>query len=45
MVFETCLVETYVVDVHPKLPVGLRDDHRVGQPPRVVDLPNEAGVE
>jgi hypothetical protein len=45
MVFETCLVETCVVDAHPKLPVELRDDHRVGQPPRVVDLPNEAGVE
>jgi hypothetical protein len=25
--------------------VGLRDDHRVGQPPRVVDLPYEVGVE
>jgi hypothetical protein len=45
MVFRTCLVETYVVDAHPKLLIGLRDDHRVGQPPRVVDLPNEADVE
>jgi hypothetical protein len=44
MVFETCLVETCVVDAHPKLSVALRDDHRVGQPPRVVDLPYEAGA-
>jgi hypothetical protein len=43
-VFGTCLVETCVVDAHPKLPVGFRDDHRVGQPPRVVDLLNEAGA-
>jgi hypothetical protein len=44
MVFGTCLVETCVVDVHPKLPVGLREDHRVGQPPMVVDLLNEADI-
>jgi hypothetical protein len=44
MVFGTCLVETCVVDAHPKLPVGLREDHRVGQPPMVVDLLNEAGI-
>jgi hypothetical protein len=44
-VFGTCFVETCVVDAHLKLPVGLRDDHRVGQPPRVVDLPYDAGVE
>jgi hypothetical protein len=25
--------------------VGLRDDHRIGQPPGVVDLPHEANVE
>jgi hypothetical protein len=34
MVFVTCLVETCVVDAHLKLPVGLRDDHRIGQPLR-----------
>jgi hypothetical protein len=44
-VFGTCLVETCVVDAHPKLLVGLRDDHRIGQPLGVVDLPYEAGVE
>jgi hypothetical protein len=43
-VFGTCLVETRVVDAHPKLPAGLRDDNRVGQPPGVVDLPYEAGL-
>jgi hypothetical protein len=43
--FGTCLVETYLVDAHLKLPVGLRDDHRIGQPPRVLDLPYEASVE
>jgi hypothetical protein len=43
-VFETCLVETRVVDAHPELPAGLRDDNRVGQPPRVVDLPYEASL-
>jgi hypothetical protein len=43
--FGTCLVETYVVDAHPKLPVGLRDDHRIGQLPGVVDLPYEAEVD
>jgi hypothetical protein len=45
MIFGTCLVETCVVDAHPKLHVSLRDDHRIGQPPRVVDLPYEASVE
>jgi hypothetical protein len=45
MVFVTCLVETCVVDAHLKLPVGLRDDHRIGQPLRVVDLLYEASVE
>jgi hypothetical protein len=45
MIFGTCLVETCVVDGHPKLPVGLRDDHRIGQPPGVVDLSYEAGIE
>jgi hypothetical protein len=44
-VFEVCLVETGVVDAHPKFPNGLGDDDRVGQPPRVVDLPYEASVE
>jgi hypothetical protein len=44
-VFGTCLVETCVVDTHLKLPIGLRDDHRIDQSPRVVDLPYEANVE
>jgi hypothetical protein len=44
-VFGTCLIETCVVDAHPKLPVGLRDNHKIGQPPRVMDLPYEASVE
>jgi hypothetical protein len=43
--FGTCLVETCVVDAHSNLPVGLRDDHRIGQLPGVVDLPYEAGVD
>jgi hypothetical protein len=45
MIFETYLVETSVVDAHPKLPADLGDDNRVGQPPWVVDLLDEAGVE
>jgi hypothetical protein len=44
MVFWTCLVETSVVDAHPKLPTCIGDDNRVGQPLRVVDLPDEASV-
>jgi hypothetical protein len=44
MIFRTCLVETCVVDAHLKLSVCLRDDHRVGQPLRMVDLPYEASV-
>ena len=43
-VFRTCLVETGVVDAHPKLPVGLWDDDRIGQPLGVVDLLDEASV-
>jgi hypothetical protein len=43
-VFWTCLVQTDVVDVHPKLPTYLTNGNRVGQPPRVVDLPDEANV-
>jgi hypothetical protein len=43
-VFWTCLVETTVVNTHTKLPTYLRDDNRVGQPPWVVDLPDEASV-
>jgi hypothetical protein len=43
-VFGTCLVETYVVDAHPELPAGLRDDNRVGQPRGVVDLSYEASL-
>jgi hypothetical protein len=44
MIFETCLVETSVVDAHLKLPTGLEDDNRVGQPPWVVDFPDESVV-
>jgi hypothetical protein len=44
-IFVTCLIETCVVDAHLKLSVGLRDDHRIGQPPGVVHLPYEASVE
>jgi hypothetical protein len=40
-----CLVETGVVDAHLKFPTGLGDDNRLGQPPRVVDLPYEASIE
>ena len=40
----TCLVEAGVVDAHPKLPVGLWDDDRVGQLLGVVDLLDEASV-
>jgi hypothetical protein len=40
-----CLVETGAVDAHPKFPVGLGDDNKVGQPPWVVDIPYEASVE
>jgi hypothetical protein len=29
MVFGACLGETCVVDAHPKLPIVLRDDHRI----------------
>jgi hypothetical protein len=44
MIFGTCLIETSVVDAHLKLPSGHGDDNRVGQPPMVVDLLDEAGV-
>jgi hypothetical protein len=44
-IFGTCLVETCVVDAHPKLPIGIRDDRRIGQPPGVVDLLYEASIE
>jgi hypothetical protein len=44
-IFGTCLVETCVVDAHLKLPVGLQDDHRIGQPPGVLELLYEANVE
>jgi hypothetical protein len=43
-IFGTCLVETTIVDGHPKLPAGLGDDNRVDQPPWVVDLPDEADI-
>jgi hypothetical protein len=38
------LIETSVVDVHPKLPACLADDNRVGQPLWVVDLLDEASI-
>jgi hypothetical protein len=44
-IFGTCLIETSVVDAHPKIPTGLGDDNKVGYPSRVVDLQNEVGVE
>jgi hypothetical protein len=44
-VFGTSLVETGVVDAHPKLPAGLGDDNRVGKPPWVVNLPDKNSVE
>jgi hypothetical protein len=44
MLFWTCLVETSVVDAHPKLPACHGDDNRVCQTPRVVNLPNEVSV-
>jgi hypothetical protein len=44
-IFGACLVETSVIDAHLKYPAGLGDDNRVGQPPWVVDLLNEANVE
>jgi hypothetical protein len=44
-IFGTCLIETSVVNAHPKLPTSLGDDNRVGQPPWEVDLPDEVGIE
>jgi hypothetical protein len=44
-VFWTCLIETGVVDAHPKLPTSLGDNYRVSQPPWVMDLPDEASIE
>jgi hypothetical protein len=44
-IYGACHVETGVVDAHLKFFAGLRDDNRVGQPPRVVDLPYEASIE
>jgi hypothetical protein len=41
----TCLIETGAVDTHPKLPVGLGDDNRIGHPPWVVNLPDKVGIE
>jgi hypothetical protein len=38
--FRTWLVETGVVDAHPKLPPSIRDDNKLGQPPRVVHIPD-----
>jgi hypothetical protein len=44
MIFGACLVETSIVDAHPKFPTSLGDDNRVGQSPRVVGLLDESGV-
>jgi len=44
-VSRTCLIEAFVVDAHPKLPIRLGDDDRVGQPLEVVDLLDEASVQ
>jgi hypothetical protein len=41
-VFRTCLVEIGVVDAHPKLPTGLGDDNRIGQPQWVLDFLDKA---
>jgi hypothetical protein len=38
------LIETSVLDAHVKLPAINGDNDRVGQPPWVVDLPDEIGV-
>jgi hypothetical protein len=43
-IFGACLFEASVVDAHSKFHTSLGDDNKVGQPPRVVDLPNESGV-
>jgi hypothetical protein len=42
--FWICLVETSVVNAQPKLLACLGDHNRDGQPPRVVDLPDEASI-
>jgi hypothetical protein len=44
-IFEACLVEISVVNAHPKFPSGIGDDNRVGQPPWVVNFPDESDVE
>jgi hypothetical protein len=44
-VFWTCLIEVGVVDAQLKLPVGLWDDDRIGQPLGVVDLFDEASMQ
>jgi hypothetical protein len=43
-VYQTCLVETSVVDAHLKLPANLGNNNKVGQPPWTVDLPDKVGV-
>ena len=43
-VLGTSLIKAGVVDAHPKLPIRLGDDDRVGQPYRVMNLFDEAGV-
>jgi hypothetical protein len=44
-VFWTCLIKIGVVDAHPKLPVSLWDDDRIGQPHWVIDLFDEASLQ
>jgi hypothetical protein len=43
-VFWTCLIETRVVDAHPKLLASLGDNNRIGQPLWVMDLLDEASI-
>jgi hypothetical protein len=44
-VFWTCLIEVGVVDAHPKLPVSLGDNDRIGQPHWMVDLLDETSLQ
>jgi hypothetical protein len=44
-IFWTCLIKIGVVNAHPKLPISLWDDDRIGQPHWVVDLFDEASLQ
>jgi hypothetical protein len=37
-------MKTSAIDAHPKIPASLGDNNRVGQPPWVVDLPDEVSI-